>query len=198
MQLNLDNNVNQTNQQGNAASYGAHECIECHEILSDTINGINQFELYRPHVKDQKLGQILDRQINFMIQEYNNLVNHLHNRDIKPGSTYQAQSNFSPKLGLRNPSPESPNYNINQLNDRDIASGMLGWAKSSVVFTTLAALECTDPNLRNIMKNCVLTKFDMAYETFQYMNQMDFYQVPTMQENTTQTMVNSYQPANIL
>ncbi len=185
-------------QQGNVANFGAHECLEAHEILTDAINGINQFELYRPHVKDQQLGQILDRQLSFMIQGYNGLVNYLHNNGRYQSTSYQGQSNFSPKLGLRNPSPENPNMNVNQLNDRDIASGMLGCAKSSAVFATLASLECTDPNLRNIMKTCITSKVDMAYETFQYMNQKGFYQVPTMQDNTTQTMINSYQTANMV
>ena len=193
----MDNTFNKNNQQGNVANFGAHECLESHEILTDTINGINQFELYRPHVKDQQLGQILDRQINFMIQEYNSLVNYLHNSGRNTGSPYRGQSNFSPKLGLRNPSPENPNTNINQLNDRDIASGMLGCAKSSAIFATIASLECTDPNLRNLMKNCIISKVDMAYEIFQYMNQMGFYQVPTMQDNTTQTMINTYQPTMV-
>ncbi len=219
MRFTLDNNLNQsnpkpkqqfnqqqfnqqssqqTNQQAQVANYGAHEALEVHEILSDAINGINLFELYRPHVQDKQLAKILETQLNFMIQGYNDIVSFLHNTGKNQSQPYRVQNNFSPKFGLRNPSPENPNMTINQLNDRDIASGMLGQAKAAAVFSTLAALECTDPNLRNIMKNCIKNKVEMAYETFQYMNQKGYYQVPTMQSNTTQTLFNSYQPVNIM
>ena len=38
-----------------SANLGAHEVMELHEVLCDAINGINQFELYRPHIQDQQL-----------------------------------------------------------------------------------------------------------------------------------------------
>jgi spore coat protein CotF len=39
---------------------------------------------------------------------------------------------------------------------------------------------------------------EMAYETWQYMNQKGYYQVPTMKEQTTQTMMNAYTTGNMM
>jgi spore coat protein CotF len=92
-------------------------------------------------------------------------------------------------------SSERPNASMNQMNDQDVASGMLGCAKASATMRMHAALECPDPELRNLLvqgaKNCA----DQAYETWQFMNGMGYYQVPTLQDMTAKTMMNHYQPA---
>ena len=38
-----------------AANFGAHEVMEIHEILSDTITSINTVQLYNEHCKDSQL-----------------------------------------------------------------------------------------------------------------------------------------------
>lgn len=57
-----------------AARYGAHEIMELHEVLTDIIDGINQFQLYRSHAEDSQLRSILDNQVQFMMNEYNEIV----------------------------------------------------------------------------------------------------------------------------
>jgi spore coat protein CotF len=181
---------------GAAARFGAHEVLEVHEVLTDAINGINQFQLYRPHVSDQQLQQILDRQVNFMVQEYNGMVNMLNQRGAQEAIPYHAPNVSSPKYGLNNPSPESPNGDKHQMNDRDVASGMLCCAKSSANLKMKASLECADPEIRRAMTQGAINCSEMAYETWGYMNQKGYYQVPTLKETTTNTVLNTYQPSN--
>ena len=176
--------------------YGAHELIEAHEVLTDHIDGINQVELYKPHVKDQQLGQILDNQLKHMYSSYQNLVNYLHKQGAGSAAPYRAPKAVNVNYGLRQPSPVEPNVNENAMDDRDVASGMLGCAKASAVVCTTAALECADSNLRNIMTNCTVSSINQAYELFQYMNQKGMYQIPTLAAQTNQTMVNTYQTGN--
>jgi len=172
---------------------GAHEVMQAHEVLTDIIDGINQFELYRPHVKDQQLMQILDNQVNHMYGSYQNLVNYLHNQGMGSAVPYRIPRTQNVKYGLRQPSPVEPNASINYMDDRDVASGMMGCAKASALVCTAAALECADPNLRNMITNCCVSSINQAYELFQYMNQRGMYQVPTLPDKTTQTMLNTYQ-----
>ena len=174
---------------------GAHELMEIHEVLCDTIDGINQFQLYQPHCQDPQLQNILQNQINFMTNEYNSMVNMLGNATASGNiRTMQAKLNVSPTYGLNNPAPNQPNTSMNQMNDRDVASGMLGCAKSSAVLRMHAALECADPQIRNSIvqgaKNCS----DQAYEIWQYMNEKGYYQVPTLKDTTAQTFASMYQP----
>ena len=179
------------------AQLGAHEVMEVHEVLSSAINAINQCQLYRPHVQDQHLASMVDHQLQFMIQEYNNLVQAVNQKGISMGSPYRSQSmqNFQPTYGLDNPQVQSPNMSPYQLNDSDIASGVLGIHKVGAAFKMLATLECADPNLRHMIQQGAINCAEQAYEVWQYMNQKGFYQVPTMKEMTTNTIASSYSPA---
>ncbi|AJY76299.1 spore coat protein [Paenibacillus beijingensis] len=180
-----------------AAHLGAHETMEVHEILTSTIDGINLFQLYRPHVKDQQLLQILDRQLQFMINEYNQTVQMLNNQGNGQAVPYRTVKNIAPIYGLNNPAAQTPNISMNQMDDRDVASGMLGCHKASASMKMIAALECADPQLRRTMQQGAVNCAEQAYEVWQYMNQNGHYQVPTMKEMTTNTVLNSYQPTTM-
>ncbi|MEK5324289.1 spore coat protein [Aeribacillus sp. FSL M8-0254] len=175
---------------------GAHELMEVHEVLTNTIDGINQFQLYQPHCKDPELQNILQNQIIFMTNEYNSIVQIVRNKSSQQNfSTYRPLKNASPSFGASGGTPEAPNSSINEMNDHDVASGMLGCLKASAALRMHAALECSDPELRNVVlqgaKNCA----EQAYEVWQYMNQKGYYQVPVFQQNTAQAIINHYQPA---
>jgi spore coat protein CotF len=178
------------------AQYGAHEVMEIHEVLSDTINGINQFQLYTPYVKDQQLRTILDRQVQFMTQEYNNLIQVANQRGMSQATPYRTPMKNAPVYGLDNPTADSPNSSVNQMNDRDVASGMLGCHKSSAVMRMVAAQECANPEIRRMVQQGAVNCTEQGYEVWQYMNQNGYYQVPTMKETTTNTMMNTYTAAN--
>lgn len=178
------------------AQYGAHEVMEIHEVLTDTINGINQFLLYTPYVRDQQLRTILDRQVQFMTQEYNNLMQVVNQRGMTQATPYRTPMKSAPVYGLDNPTAESPNASMNQMNDRDVASGMLGCHKSSAIMRMVAAQECANPELRRMVQQGAVNCSEQAYEVWQYMNQNGYYQVPTMKETTTNTMMNLYTPAS--
>lgn len=181
-----------------SANLGAHEVMELHEVLTNSINTINSFELYRPHVNCQQLGSMLDKQLQFMTQEYNNMVQVINNQGMTMGSPYRSPKTSQPKYGLNNPEPQAPNTSPNHLDDRDIASAMLGCHKASAIFKSMAALECADPNLRRMVQQGSTNCSEMAYEVWQYMNQQGYYQVPTMKQMTTNTMTQSYSPAPII
>ena len=179
------------------AQLGAHEVMEVHEVLCNSINAIHQTMLYRPHIKSQQLASIVDKQMQFMNQEYNGLVQAIHQQGMNPGSSYPTGYNYSPTYGLRNPDTHSPQMSANQLTDSDIASGILGIHKSGAIFKTMAALECADPNLRRMIQQGANNCSEQAYEIWQYMNQEGYYQVPTMKQMTTNTVMDTYAPSNI-
>ena len=179
------------------ADYGAHEIMELHEVLTDVVDGINQFELYRPYVTDQELSLILDKQVLFMTQEYNDTVQALSQRGLSNLQTYQAPISSEPVYGLDNPKTQSPNASALRMDNRDVASGMLGCLKASSKLKSIASLECADLSLRRMVQQGAINCSEMAYEVWQYMNQKGYYQVPTMKQMTTETMLNTHVPANM-
>lgn len=196
VQSGLQNTMGQLAGQQTTAKFGAAELLQAHEVLCQHIDGINQFELFRPHVQDQRLMQILDSQANHMFNGYQNLVNFLHNQGMGSAVPYRAPKTSNVMYGLRQPSPVVPNVSDNEMDDRDVASGMMFYIKASARQCTTAALECANPDLRSIMTNCAVSAINQAYEIFQYMNQKGLYQVPTLADQITQTMINTYQVGN--
>ncbi|MBD2867748.1 spore coat protein [Paenibacillus arenilitoris] len=176
-----------------AAHMGAHETMELHEVLNSTIDCINLMQLYRPYVKDQRLLQIVDRQLQFITNDYNMTVQSLAQQGRGQAVPYRAPMNAAPVYGLDNPAQQSPNLTVNQMDDRDVACGLLGCHKSSASMKMIAALECADPQLRRMMQQSAVNCSELAYEVWQYMNQAGYYQVPTMKEMTTNTVLSSYQ-----
>jgi len=178
------------------ASYGAHEVLELHEVLTDAINGINTMQLYRPHVKDQQLASMLDKQMQFAIQEYNTLVQSVSGKGLQAAVPYRAPKTMTPTYGLHQPGPHTPNMSAAEIDDRDVASAALSMHKTGATRKMMASLECADSQLRHILQQGAVNCGEQAFEVWQYMNQHGYYQVPTMKEMTTQTMLNAYQPAS--
>lgn len=179
-----------------AANMGAHETMEVHEILTSMIDGINVLQLYRPFAKDPQLLQMLDKQLQFTVNEYNQTVQSLNQQGMGQVVPYRSIKNTAPVYGLDNPVAQSPNFTVNQMDDRDVSSGILGFHKASAAKKMIASLECANPQLRRMMQQGAINCSEQAYEVWQYMNHVGYYQVPTMKETTTNTVLNSYQPAS--
>lgn len=179
-----------------AAHLGAHETMEMHEVLTSTINAINHFQLYRSMVTDQQLSQILDRHIQLMTSEYHSAVQSLNQQGAGQMTPFHSMESAAPKYGLDHPLPQSPNLAGGRLDDRAVATAMLLCHKTSASKKMMAALECADPQLRRMLQQGSVNCAEQAYEIWQYMNRMGYYQVPTMKEETTNTILQTYQPAS--
>ena len=183
-----------------AAHVGAHETVEIHEVLTCAINAIHTMQLYRPYARDPRLAQIMDKHLEFSINEYNYFVQTLQNingqsKMMAPSETgsYSGTQTFTPIYGLDNPPLLSPNMSPAQMDDRDVASSLLGIHKASASMKIIAALECANPHLRAMMQQGAINCSEQAYEIWQYMNRSGYYQVPTMKEMTTNTVLSRYE-----
>lgn len=175
-----------------AASLGAHEVMEIHEVMNMAIDGINQFQMLLPLIRDQQLRGICSNQLGFMNQEYNTMVQMLNQQGAADVAPYRSPRGNMPVYGLDNPAQMSPNLNPEQIDDRDISSMMLSHHKAGASMKMHAALECADPNIRRFMQQSAVNCAEQAYEVWQFMNQYGYYQVPTMKDVTTNTMLQTY------
>lgn len=177
--------------------YGAHETMEVHEILNEKINLINHFSLYAQHCQDKNLQDMINRHIMTAIQSYDQLISYTHDYSgVQQSARPYGMPNVSPQhiqYGLHNPAQAMPQPQ-GRLNDQQIVSGMLACHKNSARNHMHAALECADPNIRQMLINGAITCANQAYEVFVYMNRSGQYQVPTMNDHTAKTFLHSYQP----
>jgi spore coat protein CotF len=179
--------------------FGAHESMEVHEVLNEKINMINHFALYTQQTQNEQLRQMMERHLQSAIQSYDQIVSYTH--DYNSGQQRrQAQGmlNVQPQsiqYGLHNPQQQMPQMQ-GQLNDEQIAFALLSCHKNSAKNCMNSALECADPNIREMLMMSAATCANEAYEVFLFMNQQGQYQVPTLQDNTAKTFLHAYQPAN--
>lgn len=179
--------------------YGAHETMEAHEVLCETINMIDHLAMYAAQCDDAQLVQILQRHIDQALQNYNNLVEYTHDY-VQPANTAGQQAPaVEPsqiKYGLNNPAERAPQLRTSTMSSRQIAQAALTAHKNSAKNQMCAALECADPNVRQMMMNGAITCERAAYEIFLYMNEKGWYQVPTLDQHTAKTFLHSYQAIN--
>ncbi len=178
---------------------GMHEALDLHEVLDGKVCAIDHFALYESQAQDQELKSMLHRQINRMVQDYNNLVNMARGRGVElrtPPPT-MTHTHADVNYGMQGGQPTQPQTNLRRLSDQAITQGMLLHHKCAATNSTTAALESADAELRQMMTNCAVTAINMAYETFQFMNSKGWYQVPTMDRRTMSQIGQSYQPVGM-
>ncbi|WP_123042477.1 spore coat protein [Cohnella candidum] len=179
--------------------FGAHETMEVHECLMDKINQIAHFNLYASQARDPRLQDMIARHRHTAIMSYNELV-HLTQgntrfQPIMSNPSMQGMGGQQVQYGLHNPPQMSPQTDA-KFSDQEIAAAMLICHKNGAKNATWAALECADPNLRRAIQNSAMACMNFAYEVFLLMNEQGQYQVPTLKDQTAQTFMQSYQPAD--
>ncbi len=186
-------------------TFGAHETMEVHESLNEQINLINHLSLYAEQAHNGQVKSLIDRQMQHMIQSYNQLVSYTHNYQAAQAGSPMTQTQMMNNLektsyqdihyGLQQPPQVSPQMK-GRFNDQQILSALLILHKNSAKNAMSASLECADPNLRHMLMNQSIACANQAFETFYMMNQQGQYQVPTMNDQTAKTFLNTYQPIN--
>ncbi len=173
--------------------YGAHEVMELHDVLINTINSINTFHLYLNSVQDPALRQIITYQLQFMTDEYNKMVHFVHGLAAGNTSAYrehQPVNNGSNPLLKSNIQPNALNQ---PLDDAEIASCVLTIHKAGATMRMHAALECADQQIRHMILQGANNCAHQAYEIWSYMNSRGFYTVPMLQELSNRHLLRRYQ-----
>ncbi|RHW36849.1 spore coat protein [Lysinibacillus yapensis] len=193
-------NQSQTTQ-GNmplSMNHGAHEVLDVHEVLSASIGALNAFIFYRPHVKDQELLNILDRQYAFMLDEYNITAECFKTGQdpSHPTRSYKMQMGNDSKYGLTPGQPKKPMTSANEIDDSIISGALLSCHKTLATGKTTAALEATNPVVRRVLQDSIQNCIEMAYEISLYQNQRGDYQIPQLAPQDMQAMLNMYGQAD--
>ncbi|WP_034671195.1 spore coat protein [Ectobacillus panaciterrae] len=178
-------------------NHGGHEVFDVHELLSGTIDTLNQYMLLRQHVKDQELLDILDRQYKFIQDEYNITVECFKTGQdpSKRTQSYKMKQDNDFVYGLKATQPKKPIQSVSEITDECISSCMLGAVKSGASLKTMVALEVTNPVVRRVLADSVPNCIEMAYEISIYQNKHHYYQVPQLAQQDMEQLLNSYAPA---
>nr|WP_194841460.1 spore coat protein [Sporosarcina obsidiansis] len=180
-----------------AMNHGGHELFDVHEVLNTTVGALNQSMILRPFVKDPELLDILDRQYRFMLDEYNITVECFKTgKDPShPTQRYQMQAKSDFVYGMKEKAPSKPIQSTTEISDEIISGFLLGSLKAGATGKAGAALEICNPVVRRVVADSIPNCIEMAYELAIYQNKHHYYQVPQLQTQDMQMLLNSFAPS---
>src|SRR5699024_7960137 len=108
--------------------------------------------------------------------------------------TYMMDQSNDVVYGMKPTPPKAPAQSVSEINDQCISSYMMGAVKACATGFTTAALETSNPALRRVFADSVPNMVEMAYEIFLYQNKNQYYQVPQLQPQDMQAIINGYAP----
>lgn len=177
-------------------NHGGHEMFDVHEVLSGTIGALDQYMMFRQYVKDPELLDILNRQYNFMLNDYNMLVQAFRTGQdpAQETQTYMMNQDNDFVYGWKQSAPKKPCQSISEINDQRISGQMLSLQKTCAGHRAIAACEVTNPVVRRVIADSVPNCIEMAYEISLYQNKKGWYQVPQLAVEDMQQMLQAYAP----
>jgi spore coat protein CotF len=186
-----------TNMQ-HAMNHGGHEVLDVIEAISGTIGLIDNMVIYNDYIKDQELKTIANRQHQFVLDQYNILVEAFSTgKDPShPTSQYKMQQDNNVIYGLQPSKPKKPIMSTAEITDECISSLLLDCVKSAASMYTKASLECTNPVVRRVLADSTPNLIEMAYEISLYQNKKGYYQVPQFAAQDMNQMLTSYTTVN--
>ena len=178
-------------------NHGGHEVFDVQEVLSGAIGTLNTYMMLSQHVKDPELRDILNRQFQFISQEYNTTLESFKTGQDPsvPTQSYKMNQGNDFIYGLTPSQPKKPFQSMSEISDEFISGSMLNLVKTSASAKTMAALETTNPVVRRVLADSVPNCIEMAYELSIYQNKHHYYQVPQLVGQDMQQLLNAFAPA---
>ncbi|MCP8967364.1 spore coat protein [Ectobacillus ponti] len=177
-------------------NHGGHETIDVSELLTDSITLIDQMLMQREYIQDPELREIVDRQYQFALQEYDGLVTAFTMNQAPQPMRYQSSLPVQVQYGMQQMPTRKPLQTVNDITDQHISAHLLVGLKASAVEKSRICLEITNPVMRHAVANSIPNCIEMAYEMFLWQNKNGYYPVPQFAQQDMQMMMNSYAPSS--
>ncbi len=173
-------------------------CGELHnlsELILSCFNSITNMALYKNEVTDSELKSILEQHLPVHIHDYNMKV-----KFVKEASAPNEKLNV-PQLKkiLQDftkapvaPVPATPRTDVQKLNDREIATGYLLTLKRAGREYAWSAMEASNPELREFLKDAFTMSCNHAYEVWQWMVKNGFYPLSPVPQQESEAIGNLY------
>lgn len=195
--MNTGQQMTMTGMHATDTKHGGHELMDVHEVLSCMVSTLDQYLLFGQQAKDPELKSMITRQHQFMLDTYNILVQ-CFKSGMNPShhtTRYAMTQSNDVMYGLTPGQPKKPKMNASEIGDQCISNYMLGLMKADSRGLTMASLEVTNPVVRRVIADSVPNFVEMAYEIFQYQNKHGYYQVPRLDQQDMETLINSFVPS---
>ncbi|MDF2685346.1 MAG: putative spore coat protein, partial [Clostridia bacterium] len=163
-------------------------------------NSITSMGMFIKMAQDAELKAMLERHLPAHIQDYNIKVEYLSKAD---GPTQRLEvSKLVAILGnyttppTSNFPPLTPRTDAQTLNDREIATSYLLTLKRAGREYAWAAMEMSNPGLREFLKDAFTMSCNHAFEIWQWMVNKGFYPIEPATESSSNTVGSIYKKVN--
>lgn len=174
----------------------AHEAQDLNELTLSCVNSITNMACFMNQVQDPELKSILQRHFPLHIQDYNMKVEFLSKMEGAAGRLPIPE--LSPVLqsftsAPTAPVPVMPRTEVQQFNDREIATAYLLTLKRAGREYAWAAMEMSHPEIRSFLEHAFCMSSHHAYDVWQWMAKKGYYPLEPAPASTMATLSTMYQ-----
>lgn len=148
------------------------------ELILSCVDSITNMELYINSATDSELKAMIQEHLSAHIQDYNMKVKFVK-ESAGPGEKLNVPQLKTMLQDYTNaptaPIPVTPRTTVDKLNDREIATGYLLTLKRAGREYAWSAMEASNPELREFLKDAFTMSCNHAFEIWQWMVKKGFY-----------------------
>lgn len=174
-----------------------HEINDLHELAMSCVNSITNMACFLNQVQDSELKSILERHFPLHVQDYNMKVAWLKTPEGPGTQLPVGDLEGSPEQVMRQagtPVPVTPRTDVQQFNDREIATAYLLTLKRAGREYAWAAMEMSHPEIRRFLEDAFRMSSRHAYEVWQWMAKKGYYPVQPASRTFQEELSRFYQP----
>lgn len=174
----------------------AHEVHDLHELIVSCVNSISNMAMFKNIVKDPELKAMIERHFPAHIQDYNMKVEFISNANGPTQKFNVPDLNAILRDYTKSPvtsfPPITPRTNIQQMDDREIATAYLLTLKRAGREYAWSAMEASNPAVRQFLKDAFTMSCNHAYDVWQWMVNKGFYPLEPAPQSTLSTVSSIY------
>mgnify|MGYP005844125007 CR=1 FL=1 len=177
----------------------AHEAHDLNELALSCVNSITNMALFINQAKDPELKSLLQKHFPYHVKDYNTKVEYLSRTSGArtglpvPEMTHIIE-NYT-QAGV-NAKPVEPRTDLQQFNDREIATAYLLTLKRAGREYAWAAMEASNPELRVFLEDAFRMSSHHAFDVWQWMVKKGYYPLEAAPAETLGTLASMYKTVN--
>lgn len=173
----------------------AHEAYALHELTLSCVNSITSMALFMNQVKDPQLKSLLQKHFPYHVKDYNTKVEYLSRTNgARTGLPVPEMTNIIENYTQSNTNVKSitPRTDVQQLDDREIATAYLLTLKRAGREYAWATMESSNPEIRTFLEDAFRMSSHHAYDVWQWMVTKGYYPLEAAPAETLGTMSSIY------
>lgn len=174
----------------------SHELHELHELILSCVNSITNMALFKNMAQDQELKAMIETHFPAHVQDYNMKVEFVKNATGANQKLNVPNLNAVLQDFTKSPTnvfpPITPGTSLQKLNDREIATGYLLTLKRAGREYAWSAMEASNPEIRQFLKDAFTMSCNHAYDVWQWMVKKGFYPLAPAPNDETNVIASIY------